>query len=183
MNKDKLKQKIAELQALLNEPEKVGFPLKNRVYHHLGELLQALLDEPEQDGFPLKDGGKYWWISGYGTVITNRWRGDADDLARLKMGNVFLTAEDAQAHADWLRNQHALMCEAAKNEGVWGVFWEEADYRTGMKTFEARWLPNIPTFASDNFAQAAYRKILGSEEAIKAHLTFKSKAVKYTEVV
>jgi hypothetical protein len=179
MNKDKLKQKIAELQALLNEPEKVGFPLKNRVYHHLGELLQALLDEPEQDGFPLKDGGKYWWISGYGTVITNRWRGDADDLARLKMGNVFLTAEDAQAHADWLRNQHALMCEAAKNEGDFAAAMRYDGSVSCSKYIREHC--DVPRFSCASTAKEAYLKILGSDEAIKAHLTFKSKAVKFTE--
>jgi len=159
MNKQAIQQKIAELQALLDEPE-------------------APADKP--NGFPLKNNDGYFHIGEFGDVLKSKWIGDEFDIARLKSGNIFLTEQDATDKLQWDINQHALFCEAAKNEGdvaaaisydgflVYGQFLVQCD---------------VPRFSCGPTAENAYCKILGGAEAIKAHLTFKSKAVKFTEVV
>lgn len=157
------KEKLRELQA------------NQRVKSDLSDLIDALLEEePEAkaSGFPLMHMSAYWTIVD-GEVRCASWSGGATSIRRLKSGLVFLTKEAAQADLVWQQNQHALMCEA--DGGNW---WARSC--GGLFVIDNHCPPNYPTFSTRQDCELAYYKVLKNSDAIKAHLTYQSKAVKFT---
>lgn len=58
---------------------------------------------PEPVRGALKDGQEYWYFDALGLVNRLTWDGGSCDLKTLAFGNVHLTREAAQEHADALR--------------------------------------------------------------------------------
>ena len=58
---------------------------------------------PEPVREALKEGTRYWVVEGGGETILAHWDGDTVDDDQLAFGNVHLTREAAQEHADALR--------------------------------------------------------------------------------
>lgn len=179
MNREKLREQLAAKQLTGDED--------------FVRLIEAILDEDREaltelaksdSGFPLKDGDGYWFIDSFGEPYYTTWEGCGPDLAALQVGNVFLTEKDAQAEVVWRKNQHALMCEA--DGGNW---WARNYGKLYMRNYGGFYIehapppPNYPAFSTRQDCELAYYKVLKNSKAIKAHLTYQSKAVKFMEVV
>jgi hypothetical protein len=67
--------------------------------------LQKLKEEVEKDGqeVGVRDGDTYWFLSSAGETLSDPWDGGAFDGARLAIGNVFKTREEAQHRSDFLK--------------------------------------------------------------------------------
>jgi hypothetical protein len=65
-------------------------------------LLKEEIKKQEATKFPMI-GDSYWYISGNGGIVNDRWDKTITDQDRLSLGNVFPNAAAARARIEWLK--------------------------------------------------------------------------------
>ncbi|MBK0348210.1 hypothetical protein JDW15_06125 [Aerococcaceae bacterium zg-ZJ1578] len=106
MNKEDIKQELAEL--------------KNKI----AQLEKALDDSEDVE---LSDGDSYYVIESDGRVVENRWDNDFVDKNRLSIGNVFKTKEEAEFEVEARKVYHELKKFSrpfVKNKGNWVIGYD-----------------------------------------------------------
>lgn len=84
---------------------KQRFRIKPKPQRRLSATIEGgeVVSWPEPVREWLKDGQEYWYFDYDGEVMSSEWKCVREDRMRLAFGNVHLTREAAQEHADALR--------------------------------------------------------------------------------
>lgn len=84
--------------------EKYGnFELSEEIVEKLESLTRP------KNIFNLKHHDDYWWINGEGFVDVDSWSNWGVDFSRLKIGNIFMTEEEAKADLEKRRVETLLL--------------------------------------------------------------------------